>query len=106
MRQLVPSTEARPAKRQHRAPCSDCPWARKALPGWLGPLQAPQWVQVAHGEGEPGCHTRQGMACAGIAIYRANVCKAPRDPEAFRLPANKTSVFATPAEFLAHHERK
>jgi len=41
-------------------PCNDCPWRRKSCAGWLGPFGIKQ--------------------CAGAAVYRANVCKSPRDP--------------------------
>lgn len=102
-RRLVSSAEARPAKKQHTTPCSDCPWTRKSVPGWLGPLTAEEWIQLAHNEGEPGCHCTTNMACAGLAIYRANVCKSPRDPAALRLPADTVKVFSWHTEFTAHH---
>lgn len=102
-RQLLTEDDARPATRQHRAPCSDCPWARTALPGWLGPNTAAEWLQCAHGEAQIPCHTRTGAQCAGSAIYRANVVKLPRDPQTLRLPADETRVFGSPAEFTRHH---
>jgi hypothetical protein len=103
-RQLVCSSEARPARGQHVRPCGDCPFSREAIPGWLGALTAPEWIAVAHGEAHIECHTRTGAACAGAAIYRANVCKRVRDPKALILPPDAAAVFATPLEFLAHHE--
>ena len=102
-RQLVTSDEAVPVTHQHRQPCSDCPWARVALRGWLGDATADTWLRDAHGEARIECHTLLGAQCAGAAIYRANVCKRPRDPETLLLPADKATVFATPAEFTAHH---
>ena len=101
--QLKSSADAVPAKRQHKGPCSDCPWSRQALPGWLGGQSADEWIGHAHGESRVECHTLAGAQCAGMAIYRANACKSPRDPEALRLPADRTLVFVTPAEFQAHH---
>ena len=103
-RKLVTYDEARPAKKQHKKPCSDCPWARTAMPGWLGGLTSEQWLRVAHGDGQIVCHTRQKMQCAGAAIFRANVCKSPRDPEALELPADRERVFARNQEFTDHHE--
>lgn len=101
---LVSADQAVRAKRQHKTPCSDCPWARESLPGWLGGATADDWVQRAHGEDLVECHTLLGAQCAGLAIYRKNVCKTPRFPDTLVLPADRETVFATPAEFKAHHE--
>lgn len=73
-------------KTQHTKPCSDCPWRRKAIPGWLGTAQEnadeiakPQeWLDRAHGEVVVECHTNLSCQCAGISIYRANMAKVPR----------------------------
>lgn len=102
-RRAITSDEAKPATRQHKKPCVDCPWARRALRGWLGKMPADGWVQAAHGETYIECHVHTGVQCAGAAIYRANVCKLPRHPEALRLPADRVLVFASPTEFLTHH---
>lgn len=124
--QLVTSAEAQPFRRQHRAPCSDCPWARKALPGWLGPNTTQEWLMAAHHHASIiACHTRampEGMPdpmdlqsasinailgghwqCAGAAIYRTNVVKRV-EPPVLWLPQNKILVFASPLEFRSHHE--
>lgn len=107
-KRLVSSAEAKESKTQHRTPCSDCPWARTALPGWLGGLTAQEWVGIAHGEIKDivPCHTVGNQQCAGLAIYRANVCKVPRDRLALRLPANRKTVFSNPPEFTAHHAKR
>ena len=102
-RQLVTIDEAVKATGQHKRPCSDCPWARSALPGWLGSLTREEWIAVAHGESVIECHTMLGAQCAGAAIYRANVCKSVRHQDALRLEPDTDRVFATPAEFTAHH---
>ena len=104
-RRLISADEAVQAKAQHTKPCSDCPWARTALNGWLGGVSAQEWIQRAHGEAKIPCHTLRGAQCAGLAIYRANVCKSPRDPSILRLPADREKVFATPMEFTEYHER-
>jgi hypothetical protein len=103
-RKLVSSDEAKPSSRQHRDPCSDCPWRRDALPGWLGEMTAGEWIQAAHGEARIDCHTVIGPQCAGAAIYRANMCKKPRDPKVLRLPVDHQEVFSSPTEFCDHHE--
>lgn len=101
---LISSTEAVEAPQQHTAVCSDCPWSRKSLPGWLGGEPADTWIKEAHSDSLVPCHVISNQQCAGIAIYRANVCKTPRYPGVLRLPANSTSVFSTPAEFIQHHQ--
>ncbi len=102
-RQLITSDQARPAKTQHKKPCGDCPFARTAVRGWLGPYTAEQWIRLIHGEGKVECHTRIGPQCAGAAIYRSNVCKVPKDKSLLLLPRDRVRVFAGPGEFLEHH---
>lgn len=102
-KKLITSDEAVPAKKQHKRPCSDCPWSKKSLPGWLGGLSAEEWLQVAHGDSPVPCHALKGAQCAGLAIYRANVGKAPREVECIRLDADRDAVFASPQKFTDHH---
>lgn len=101
--QVTSSDQATKANGQHTKPCGDCPWARAAAPGWLGGTSADEWIRAAHGEARIECHTMKGAQCAGAATYRANVCKRTRDPEDLVLPQDKARVFASRAEFLAHH---
>jgi hypothetical protein len=103
-RQLISSREAIPAKKQHTKPCSDCPWSRGALPGWLGSLSSDDWITIAHSDSVAECHALTGVHCAGLAIYRANVVKSVRDPAALRLPRDHKAVFSSPVEFKCHHE--
>jgi hypothetical protein len=103
--QLISSDEATPAKGQHVKPCSDCPWTTRALPGWTGGIDPADWLADVHGEAIVCCHVHEGAQCAGAAIYRANVYKSPRNLEALRLPANRLTVFTSPAAFLAHHNK-
>lgn len=104
-RQLITTDEGMPAKSQHKSPCSDCPWAREALPGWLGGSSSEMWLRTAHSDSMINCHVYLGAQCAGSAIYRANMGKLPRDPTLLRLKADRKTVFATPAEFTAHHAK-
>jgi hypothetical protein len=95
-------------------PCAECPWRRKALPGWLGPHTAEEWNAGVHGDDEIACHltipdgdteedTSKMTTCSGAAIHRANVCKSPRRvPRENTLPADRETVFGY-GEFLAHH---
>lgn len=104
-KQLLTQHDATLARKQHTLPCADCPWARTALPGWLGGLTADEWLDAARSDARIDCHTRSGAQCAGAAIYRGNICKRPRDPSVLRLASDPACVFRSPQEFLAHHER-
>ena len=68
------------------------------------------WVELAHGEGSADCHTTKqkggkGWACAGLAVYRANICKSPRDASAMRLKPDTKLVFSF-GEFKKHHGKE
>lgn len=104
-KRLISSDEAVEGKVQHTQPCSDCPWARTALNGWLGTGTPEEWLRTAHGDNVVDCHTIKNTQCAGLAIYRKNVCKLPYPPNLI-LPADKEKVFAHPNEFLEHHRKE
>lgn len=103
MRKLISREEGQPAKKLLQAPCSDCPMRRDALPGWLGGATPEEYRRLAHSDEQVECHVHHGSRCAGMAIYRTNVCKWQPSEDA--LPADTEKVFSTPMEFLAHHER-
>lgn len=102
-RKLISSDMATPAGKQITKPCSDCPWARDALNGWLGGNTSHEWIIMAHGETPIECHVHPDVQCAGVAIYRGNVGKVPRDPTLLVLPADREIVFANEGEFHEHH---
>lgn len=102
-RQLLTSDDAVLAVAQHRKPCTDCPWARSSINGWLGGMTSAEWLAAAHGEERIDCHVFDGAECAGAAIYRANVCKRVRDRTQLTLDPDEARVFRTPGEFAAHH---
>lgn len=115
MRQLIAHEDAEPVTEQPTKPCSDCPWARAALPGWLGDMTPEEWIKIAHGENLVECHALKPagalrrVECAGLAVYRANVCKlvrpVPGASTPLTLPADRVRVFARPTEFLEHHKK-
>lgn len=99
-----------------KSPCSECPWRRNALGGFLGPNSPEEWIEVAHSEQPIACHKSikvvqdDGLGdwndpairqCAGAAIFRSNVFKLPHI--AATLPADREKVFARNAEFIEHH---
>lgn len=91
--------------KQHKSPCSDCPWRRKSSPGWVGGETPKEWVRHAHNETVVDCHLHPGKQCAGMAVFRANICKSVRDPKALDLPPDKENVFSNGCEFRGHHEQ-
>ena len=76
-------------------------------------MDADEWVACAHSDEPIACHMtftedddwdQEGIKqCRGAAIYRANVCKSPRDREVVVGPADRETIFANPMEFKAHH---
>ncbi len=101
-RKLITSEEAVESSRQHTQPCSDCPFARTALNGWLGGTSIEEWLARAHSNTMINCHVVCNQQCAGVAIYRRNVLRLPAPP-LLVLSADKVKVFATPLEFIEHH---
>lgn len=106
---LLTTAQSKPFAKQHTSPCSDCPWRRNSIKGWLGPWDPQTWVNIAQSEERIECHTSKDREsgdqwnCAGAAIFRANIFKDLRDPLAFRLKRNVTAVFAWGKEFIEHH---
>jgi len=102
-RRLISSADAVEGRVQHTQPCSDCPMARSSLNGWLGGATPEEYVRLAHSNDIVDCHAIRNTQCAGLAIYRRNVCKSIA-PGGLSLPKDTTKVFATPMEFTAHHK--
>jgi hypothetical protein len=111
-RQLLSFLDATTTPRQHTGPCSDCPWSRKSVPGWLARMTPEEWIACAQGDGLIECHTKkasdgEAWQCAGAARFRSNILKVPRDPNILQnLKADVVRVFASVGEFLTHHTGK
>jgi hypothetical protein len=103
-RRFVSEDEAVVTKTQHKKPCADCPFARTAIPGWLGANTIQEWVDMIHGEAFIHCHCTKNQQCAGAAIFRANLLKVPRHPIQLRLPEDTKLCFGTTEEFVTHHQ--
>jgi hypothetical protein len=104
-RRFVADDTARPTKQQHKKPCADCPFARKAIRGWLGNYTVEQWVAMVHGEAFINCHCTTNQQCAWAAIFRSNVHTVCRDATYLSLPHDTALVFADTQEFVEHHKR-
>lgn len=98
-------------------PCKECPWRRKAMAGWLGSqFSAEEWLALALSDEALPCHLtitdesdpfdhRPIVHCVGTGIFRANICKMPRDRNIPREAPDKKTVFASLQEFAAHHNQ-
>jgi hypothetical protein len=104
--------------KQHKTPCAECPFRRKAPAGWLGGFTPDEFAYIADREQRMPCHltmASEGASyadpgdatqCAGRAIFWANQCKRPRVAgEILELPSDTGTVFQWRHEFLAHHKR-
>lgn len=108
-KQLVTRDEAEVVKKQPSVPCSDCPFRRTSLAGWLGGSTPEEYRRLAHSDTFIECHAvkldEDVAECVGAAIYRANVAKmAP--PGCMKVKSDRMTVFATPMEFISHHGRE
>lgn len=98
-----------------KRPCHECPFRRDVKPGTLGGSPVTTFVGQSIGPFVLNCHLADGYTakpedalstpqCAGAAIYRANLgVELPR--QIHTLPADDQVVFASHAEFVAHHEQ-
>ena len=102
-RKLISKEEATSSTVQHTMPCSDCPFRRDSLNGWLGGGTVDEFLTIAHRDWRYDCHVIKGQQCAGLAIYRANACKRV-DPPLLTLPKDHDTCLSNPMEFRAHHE--
>lgn len=87
-------------KHTKKSPCSECPFRKKSLPGWLGPDTAQAVISRVHGETGYSCHmdlenapaiesgefagyldTSNVEHCAGAVIHANLSCKSYRNPE-------------------------
>ncbi len=101
-KRLISTEEAQHATGQHIRPCGDCPFTRESLAGWLGGATGDEYAALAHSDAPIGCHVYLDAHCAGAAIYRANVGKAPRVAH-LTLEKDTETLFGTRLEFVGHH---
>jgi len=103
-------------------PCSDCPFRRKAMPGWLGgsspegfidcmqrdePLPChqtidyddnPHWLETWMKQGDD-----TGNICAGSLIFMANKIQRPHDRDFPTMEPDRENVFSNSVEFVRYH---
>ena len=115
--------------KQLRSPCDDCAFLRTSEPDNLGGSCAEVYIGQTHGPFWIPCHSSKEYRCkesvmgdeaecVGSAIFRANIGAFDRfgeglttdDPEnnpgkLFKPEPDTELVFATEAEFMAHHKQ-
>ncbi len=109
-------------------PCRECPFRKKAAPGWLGAATPEEFIDTTLADGLMPCHLTVDYEkkdwqdemvemessvqhCAGARIFYKNMCKVSRLPliryleehGAVRAVQRSADVFLNRAEFLAHH---
>ena len=105
--------------------CSECPFSKNSVPGWLGPYNSPQELHrlVMVADQPFPCHKKQDMTlekgdigtkryplCRGSLAYMKKNAKRHKIPEIQEKMDNLTdsdikSVFSVP-KFIEHHNKK
>ena len=109
-------TTYRPPTKQ---PCSDCPFRRAAMPGWLGAGSPESFIDCMNRDEPLPCHQtidyddpdwlekwsaqESGSMCACALIFMANKMQRPRTRGFPTLPPDKTAVFSNTVEFVRYH---
>lgn len=100
----------------HKTPCSECPWRREHMPGWLGGYSIDAFLGQIQHDGPPlPCHKtiptggEARSMCAGALIFMRNSCKSAQHPDygdaREQVEPDPVAVFQWPHEFRAHHEQ-
>lgn len=102
-------------------PCSDCPFRRKAMPGWLGGSSPEGFIDCMQRDEPLPCHQTvdyddpnwlvkwmkqggdTGNVCAGALIFMANKCQRPHDPNFPTMEPDHGAVFSNSVEFVRFH---
>lgn len=104
-------------------PCSECPWRRSSIRGWLGASTPREFLATTMAEHRMPCHktidyerpdwkvaAAAAPLCVGSLVFLANICKIPRDPDLaaarMMVAADREEVFSSPSQFLDHHSRE
>ncbi len=102
-------------------PCSDCPFRRKAMPGWLGGSAPEGFIDCMQRDEPLPCHQTidyddphwlvkwmgqggdVGNVCAGSLIFMANKIQRPHDPNFPTMKPDHETVFSNSVEFVRYH---
>ena len=105
-------------RQARKKPCRECPFRRKSLPSYLGQDTPEGFLATTLSDHPMPCHlavdyteedwrdkAQKATLCAGALVFFANILKLSRDPDRPRVSPDKTTVFASPQEFLLHHKK-
>lgn len=101
-------------------PCSDCPFRRKSMPGWLGHSSPEGFIDCMQRDEPLPCHQTidyddpnwldkwvaqqdTGKMCAGALIFMANKLQRAHDRDFPTMTKDKETVFSNSVEFVRHH---
>lgn len=101
-------------------PCSDCPFRRKAMPGWLGGGSPESFIDCMQRDEPLPCHQtidyddehwlakwmlqrNTGKMCAGALVFMANKLQKSHVPGFPTMPKDPANVFSNSVEFVRHH---
>src|SRR5271154_2443844 len=103
-----------------KKPCSQCPFRRKSMPGWLGNSSPEGFIDCIQRDEPLPCHQTidyddprwlskwieqqgAGKMCAGALVFMANKVQRPHDREFPTMPKDPANVFSNSVEFVRHH---
>lgn len=104
--------------------CAECPFRKKAPPGWLGPWTVDEIEEFLRFDGDFICHVEvkklqskgmtppeieiNGQHCVGMLRYMNGSCKRSRGPEKYqaqkKLEKIEDQPVIEPWKFREHHE--
>lgn len=112
---------------ERKVMCEECPFRKKALPGWLGPHSIETIEKVVQSDEPFICHMsiaeaiesgmedgdeqieEEGQHCVGMLRYRNAMCKKSRDPQVARVQNELREIPDVPViearKFREHHEK-
>jgi hypothetical protein len=101
-------------KLKHKTPCSECPWRKKACPGWLGGYSAEEYADTVGNNEAPACHNKdygpdddRTAFCVGALAVASNQCislrKSAGADAAKKVIGMRDDCFAHVKFFFEHH---
>ena len=99
-----------------KKPCSECPFVKGSLQGWLGPWTAPNFIRQLMSEDGQMCHstiTEDGVITPGTQICTGGLICANKSAKSYRNPdlrklqeeVGKDDNVMTAFEFKQYHKR-
>ena len=86
-----------------KSPCSNCPFTKDCLEGWLGKERA---IEISNASSFV-CHKKNDLQCAGSMVINGNDNEFVRLAESMRIDLDikgKNKVFRSKKEMIKHQE--